>query len=184
MTEETIWHKFHPIYRNLLKVGLERTFPKGAVLNLDPLYETSNLIHDSSKETIIRVCEPSIKVIGSNNGKVVQVFFNPTLSVDPLFRRFVFFRKIQKYSWMAAARFGERLCFGFNAEDSQNEQYLPLVYYDGEFRPVYFRIQGRESNGIKKYVVYLEVCAWDEDQMVVVQARRVEVKDVPKHLLP
>ena len=183
MIVKRIWHKFHPIFENLLKVGFETTFPKEAVLNFNPIcYEASNLIHNSPNETIKRIYEPAVNVFGLKSG--IQVFFNPVLSTESSFRRLVFFRKIQKpYSLMVAARFGEESDFGFDSRNSYgnyDDMYLPLVY-DGWFRPVYFKIQ-KQNNGTKEKPVYLEVCAWDDDQMVVVQAGCVEAKDVPKHL--
>ncbi len=185
--EERIWNKFHPLFGPDLKVGFETTFPKEAVLNLDPLYEKSGLIHDSAKESVKRVYEPAIKVLESClDGGAAQVFFEPVLSDGSLFRRLVFARKINHSTqkprpWMVAARHGEVSHFGFDSWNSRNEKYLSLAYpgINEQFIPVYVKIQdGKEG------FIYLEIWAWDEDgEKIVVQGRRVAENRVPKSLL-
>ncbi len=183
-----IWGKFHPLFKSNLKVGFETTFPKEAVvLNLDPLYEKSGLIYNSAKESVKRVYEPAVQILGSClNGEAAQVFFEPVSLTGSLFRRLVFARKM-KYSsrkprlWMVAARYGEVSCFGFDSWNSRSERYLSLAYAGMEesFIPVYVKIQ----NG-KEDFIYLEVWAWDEGEgkNVVVQARRISKNETPELL--
>ncbi|MDP2945926.1 MAG: hypothetical protein Q8N61_00525 [bacterium] len=182
---ERIWNKFHPLYGPDLKVGLETTFRKDVVLDLDPLYGKSGLIHDSAKESVQRVYEPAVKVLGScKDGKAVQIFFEPVSSASSLFQRLVFTRKFNPTQkprcWTVAARHGEVSHFGFDSWNSKDQRYLSLAYpgISGQFIPVYVKIQ----NG-KEGFVYLEVWAWEEDGEVVIQARRVENADVPESLI-
>lgn len=180
-----IWNKFHPLFGPDLKVGFATTFRKKVVLSLNPLYERSGLIHKPHDESVKRVYEPAIKVLGScKDGEVAQVFFKPVSPVESLFRRLVFFRKIYSQKpcpWMVAARYGEVSHFGFDSWNSRNEKYLSLAYpgINKQFIPVYVKIQdGKEG------FIYLEIWAWDEDgKKIVVQGRRVAENRVPKSLL-
>jgi hypothetical protein len=160
------------------------------VLDLNPLYGESGLIYDPPKETVKRVYEPAIKVLGScKDGEAVQIFFELASQVGSLFRRLVFARKIKNPTqkprcWIVAARHGEVTHFGFDSWNSKDQRYLSLAYpgISGQFIPVYVKIQ----NG-KEDFVYLEVWACDEDGdedgKVVVQARRVVNADVPESLI-
>jgi len=182
--EERIWNKFHPLFGPDLKVGFETTFRKEVVLDLDPLYEKNGLIHDPPNETVKRVYEPAVKVLGSClDGEAAQVFFEPVLSAESLFRRLVFMRKIKFSSqgpkqWMVAARHGEVSHFGFDSWNSKDQRYLSLAYMglNEEFIPVYVKIQ---DNGGKGGFIYLEVWAWDVESQVLVQARRVDESEAP-----
>ncbi len=115
-TGEKMWGKFHAIFGADLKVGFETTFLKEVILNLNPLYEKSGLIHTSIKELVkrVRVYEPAIEVRGSCvDGEAAQVFFEPVSSDGSLFRRLVFARKIEQSKqkprgWRGGARDGER----------------------------------------------------------------------------
>jgi len=190
--EDKIWQKFHPLFGPDLKVGFETTFPKEAVLNLDPLYEKSGLIHDSPKESVKRIYEPAIKVFGSClDGEAAQVFFEPVSPNGSLFRRLVFARKTDVYIgkpkwWIVAARHGEITTFGFDSWNSKNEKYLSLAYpgieAGGQFIPVYFKARNRmdEDEGC----VYLQMWAFDEGKgrRVIAQARRVRETEVPESL--
>ncbi len=180
-----VWNKFHQIFGPDLKVGFETTFSKGKEVVLDPLYGKNGLIHDPPDATVKRVYEPA-KVLGSClDGEAAQVFFEPALLDGALFRRLVFARKIDHRNgrprqWMVIARHGELFHFGFDSWNSRDERYLSLAYpgLNEQFIPVYVKIQ--EKGGL---FVYLEVWAWDNDDNVVVQARRVSEQDVPKSLL-
>ena len=177
--EGRIWNKFHSLFGPDLKVGFETTFPKEVVLNLDPLYGKSGLIHDSAKESVQRVYEPAVKVLGSClDGDATQVFFESVSPIGLLFRRLVFAKKRR---WMVAARHGEVSHFGFDSWNSKDQRYLSLAYpgISGQFIPVYVKIQ----NG-KEDFVYLEVWAWDEEGngRIVVQGRHVGEKEAPKSL--
>ena len=180
------WNKFHPLFGPDLKVGFETTFPKAAFLDLDPLYEKSGLIHDPPNETFKRIYEPAIEILGScKDGDAAQVFFEPALLDGVLFKRLVFTRKINHRSgkprrWMAAARHGELFNFGFDSWNSREERYLSLAYpgLNEQFIPVYVKIQdGKEGS-----FLYLEVWSWDDNNQVVVQARRVLGEEIPGSL--
>lgn len=181
-----IWHKFHPLFGSYLKVGFETTFPKGTALNLGSLYEKSGLIHDPPNEKVVRVYEPATKILGSClDGDATQVFFEPVSPANSLFRRLMFFRNTDPKKprhWMIAARFNETSHFGFDSWNTRNERYLPLAYpsegVDGQFIPVYFKIQTEGGD-----FVYLEVWSWNEKSNVVIQARRVSEKEAPEHLI-
>ena len=185
---ERIWNKFHPLFGPDLKVGFETTFPKATVLSLlDPLYEKSGLVHYSPKESVIRVYEPAVKVLGSClDGHATQIFFEPVSSDGPLFRRLVFARKFEHSTqkprrWMAAARHGEVSHFGFDSWNSKSQRYLALAYpgLNEQFIPVYVKIQNRKEGSF----VYLEVWAWvNKNDKVVVQGRRVNEEETPKSL--
>ncbi|MEK7578245.1 MAG: hypothetical protein AAB456_00805 [Patescibacteria group bacterium] len=186
-----IWHKFHPLFGPDLKIGFETTFPREVILNLPPFYGKSGLVYDSAKESVKRIYEPAIKVLGSClSDMAAQVFFKPVPSAGSLFHRLVFARKInhstrEPRQWMIAARHGEMSYFGFDSWNSWNERYLSLAYpgISKEFVPVYVKIQDKGGNG---GFVYLEVWAWDEDsegKKVAVQARRVTENEAPKSLL-
>ena len=183
--EEKIWAKFHPLFGSDLKVGFETTFPKEVILNLNPLYEKSGFIHDSAKESVKRIYEPAVKVLGSClDSNAAQVFFKPASLDDALFRRLVLTRKIDHRSgkprqWMVVARRGEITHFGFDSWNSKNQRYLFLAYpgLEESFIPVYVKIQEKGGG-----TVYLEVWAWGENGKVVVQGRRVYEKDVPESL--
>ena len=187
---ERMWNKFHQLFGPDLKVGFETTFPKEVVLNLDPLYEKSGLIHDSAKESVKRIYEPAVEVLGSRkDGEAVQIFFEPVSLANSLFRRLVFARKIKNPAqkprcWMIAARHGEITHFGFDSWNSKDQRYLSLAYPGiiKQFIPVYVKIQNGKEGEEKKEFVYLEVWAWDEDGKVVVQGRRVNEEETPKSL--
>ncbi len=185
--EERIWNKFHPLFGPNLKVGFETTFRKEVViLSLDPLYEKSGLVHDSPKESVKRIYEPAIEVRGSCvDGDAAQVFFEPVSPTESFFRRLVFARKFKHSAqkprrWMMAARFGEVVPFGFDSWNSKSQRYLALAYpgLNEEFVPVYVKIQ----NGKEGSFIYLEVWAWDKDDKVVVQGRRVNEEETPESL--
>lgn len=186
---ERIWNKFHTLFGPDLKVGFETTFIKEVVLNLDPLYEKSGLIHGSAKESVKRVYEPA-KVLGScKDSDAAQVFFEPVSQTGSLFRRLVFFRKIYPQKprpWIVAARHGEVSHFGFDSWNSKNQRYLSLAYpgVSEEFVPVYVKIQdGKEGKG--EEIVFMEVWAWNMVGMagtVVVQGRRVNKEETPESL--
>ncbi|MCX6813344.1 MAG: hypothetical protein NTV77_02610 [Candidatus Azambacteria bacterium] len=181
---ERVWNKFHTLFGPDLKVGFETTFTKEVVLNLNMLYWKSGLIHNSPSETVKRVYEPAVKVLGScKDGEAVQVFFEPVSPVEALFRRLVFFRKAYPQKprpWVVAARHGEVEHFGFDSWNSKDQKYLSLAYpgVSGEFAPVYVKIQDGKEDGF----VYLEVWAWSEDGKVVVQGRRVGKSETPESL--
>src|SRR3989344_1967246 len=152
--EGKIWSKFHPLFGPDLKVGFETTFPAVTVLDLlDPRYEKNGLIHYQPKKPIVRVCEPARKI--RDDGK-------PRL-------------------WIVAARHGEIATFGFDSWNSNDQRYLALAYpgesVDGQFTPVYFKIQ----NG-KEGFVYLEVWALDDEVQALVIARRIEESAALEHL--
>ncbi|MDO8743429.1 MAG: hypothetical protein Q7J30_02685 [Candidatus Azambacteria bacterium] len=191
---ERIWSKFHPLFGADLKVGFETTFPAVTVLDLlDPLYEKSGLIHYQPKESIVRICEPATKIVGSClDNDAAQVLFKPVSSDGPLYQRLVFARKIDHQlqkarRWIVAARYPsayyhEITTFGFDSPlNSNNQRYLPLAYPgrdpDGQFAPVYFKIQ----NG-KEEFIYLETWVLDDLVQVLVTARRVEESKAPEHL--
>jgi len=179
---ERIWSKFHPLFGPDLKVGFETTFPKEVMLKLDPLYEKSGLVHESSNEPVRRIYEPAYKILGSClNSNTAQVFFEPVPALDSLFRRLVFARRVkQKPRWMVAARHGELFHFGFDSFNARSERYLSLAYtgLSEQFIPVYVKIQ----NG-KEGFIFLEIWAWSEKNgKVVVQARKVEKKEAPVSL--
>ena len=182
--EERIWNKFHALFGPDLKVGFETTFPKEVVLSLDPLYWESGLVHNPLSEPIKRVYEPAVKILGDcRNGEAVQVFFEPVLPADSLFRRLVFARKVSHHTqkprhWTVAARHGEFTHFGFDSWNSRNERYLSLAYtgLSEQFVPVYVKIQDNEG------FVYLEMWAWDDELQVLVQARRVSESEAPESL--
>ncbi len=186
-TGEKMWGKFHAIFGADLKVGFETTFLKEVILNLNPLYEKSGLIHTSIKELVkrVRVYEPAIEVRGSCvDGEAAQVFFEPVSQTSSLFRRLVFARKVSHHTqkprcWMVAARHGEVSHFGFDSWNSRGQRYLSLVYSGtSEFVPVYIKIQdGKEGS-----FIYLEVWAWNDGGKIVVQGRRVEANEVPELL--
>ncbi len=135
MGEEKIWNKFHPLFGPDLKVGFETTFPRTAVLDLVPLYKESGLIHEPpTSETVKRIYEPAIKVVGSClDGEAAQVFFEPVSPTESLFRRLVFARKFEHSAqkprrWMIVARHGEVSHFGFDSWNSKSQRYLSLAY--------------------------------------------------------
>jgi len=183
-----VWNKFHSLFGPDLKVGFETTFPKEGAL-VDPLYEKSGLVHESSDEPIRRIYEPACEILGSClEGEAAQVFFEPVSQAGSLFRRLVFARKMGKSQrprlWMVAARHGEPAHFGFDSWNSRNERYLSLAFpgLNQEFIPVYFKIQTKGGD-----FVYLEVWAWGEnkkggEEQVIVQARRV-TEEVPESLV-
>jgi len=181
---ERDWRKFHPIFGADFKVAFETTFRKEAILNLGPFYGENGLIHNLPNETVKRIYEPAVQILGScKDGEAVQVFFEPVLPVESLFRRLVFFRKIYPQKprpWMVAARHGEVSHFGFDSWNSKDQKYLSLAYpgISEQFIPVYVKIQ----NGKEGSFIYLEVWAWDEDGKVVVQGRRVNEEETPKSL--
>lgn len=185
------WNKFHPLFGADLKVGLETTFRKEVFLDLDPLYEKSGLVHEQPDEIVKRVYEPAVAVRGSCvDGDAAQVFFELALPDGAMFKRLVLVRKIDHHSgkprrWMIAARHDELLHFGFDSFNSRSERYLYLAYpgLEENFIPVYVKIQEKGGKGGNGGFIYLEVWAWDEDDNVVVQARRVSEQDVPKSLL-
>lgn len=181
---ERVWNKFHPVFGPDLKVGFETTFPRGAVLDLDPLYEKNELIHKSLNEPLIRVYEPA-RVMGSCcDGRMANVLFVPVPQKGALFRRLVFARKIDRVTrqarrWMIVARHGEITTFGFDSWNSKNQRYLALAYpgEGGEFVPTYMKI--KDVNG---GFVYLELGAYDDEVQVLFTAIRVEERKVPKLL--
>ena len=184
------WNKFHPIFEPGLKVGFETTFPGATDLDKHPflLYKKLGLIHDPPNESVKRVYEPAVKILGSClDSNAAQVFFKPASLDGALFRRLVFARKIDHRSGkprrcMMAARHGELFHFGFDSWNSRSERYLYLAYpgLEESFIPVYVKIQdGKEGS-----FIYLEVWAWDEGEgkNVVVQARRISEKEAPESL--
>ena len=180
---ERIWQKFHPIFGSDLKVGFETTFPKGAVLELDPLYKKSGLVHEPPSETIVRIYEPA-RVTGSClDGKRAQVLFVPVSQKGSVFRRLVFSRKIgddgHPRRWMTVARHGEIATFGFDSWNSKDQRYLTLAYpgEDGEFQSVYVKIKDVDGS-----FIYLEFGAWDDEVQVLFTAHRVNENAVPKLL--
>jgi hypothetical protein len=184
---EKIWNKFHPLFGPDLKVGFETTFLRGAVLDINPLYKKNGLIHEPpTSETVKRIYEPAIEVRGSCvDGDAAQVFFEPVSLAESLFRRLVFARKFEHSAqkprrWMTAARFGEVVPFGFDSWNSKSQRYLALAYpgLNEQFVPVYVKIQ----NGKEDSFIYLEVWAWEKDEKVVVQGRRVNEEETPKLL--
>ncbi len=184
------WNKFHPIFGSDLKVGFETTFPGATDLDKHPLplYKKFGLIHDPPNESVKRVYEPAVKVLGSCvDGEAAQVFFEPVSPVGSLFRRLVFTRKVDHFTgrprrWMMIARRGEVTHFGFDSWNSKNQRYLSLAYpgINGEFIPVYVKIQ---EKGGKGWSVNLEVWAWDEGKNIVVQARRISEKEAPESII-
>src|SRR3990167_4807988 len=185
--EGKIWSKFHPLFGPDLKVGFETTFPAVTVLDLlDPRYEKNGLIHYQPKKPIVRVCEPATKIVGSCvDGQIAQVFFEPAPQKESLYRRLVFARKIRDDGkprlWIVAARHGEIATFGFDSWNSNDQRYLALAYpgesVDGQFTPVYFKIQ----NG-KEGFVYLEVWALDDEVQALVRAGRIEGGAAGEHV--
>lgn len=191
MAEEKIWNKFHPLFGPDLKVGFETTFPKTvAPADLDPLYEKSGLFRHILGETVRRVYEPAVKIVGSClDGEVAQVFFEPVPQAGSLFRRLVFSRKLGESQkprcWIVAARHGEIAHFGFDSWNSKDLRYLALAYpgqSDGQFAPVYFKIQEKKGGEKENCFVYLEVWALDDEVQVLVCARRIDEKAAPAHL--
>lgn len=180
---EKVWNKFHPVFGPDLKVGFETTFPRGAILELDPLYEKSGLVYKPPNEKIVRVYEPA-KVMGSCcEGRMVNILFVPVVPQrGTLFRRLMFTRKIEKGQprrWITMARHEEAAPFGFDSWNSKNPKYLTLAYPDQEeFVPVYVKIQNIDGN-----FVYLELSANDDEAQVLFSASRVNENMVPKHLL-
>ena len=185
--EGKIWSKFHPLFGSDLKVGFEMTFSKGAAAldGLNPLYEKSGLIHKPLNETVTRVYEPAVEILGScKDSDGAQVLFEPALPDGVLFRRLILTRKIDHHSgkprrWMVAARYGEATHFGLGSWNSKDQRYLSLAYpgLNPEFVPVYFKIQMEGGD-----FVYLEVWAWGSDK-IVVQGRRVRENEVPESLI-
>ena len=186
--EGKIWSKFHPLFGPDLKVGFETTFPAVTVLDLlDPRYEKNGLIHYQPKKPIVRVCEPATKIVGSCvDGQIAQVFFEPAPQKESLYRRLVFARKIDHSSqkprlWVVAARHGEIATFGFDSWNSKDHRYLALAYpgesVDGQFMPVFFKIQRKEGG-----FVYLEVWGMDDEVQFLVTARRIEESAAPEQL--
>lgn len=180
---ERVWQKFHPVFGPDLKVGFETTFPRGAVLELDPLYENSGLIHKPPNETTMRIYEPA-RVIGSCcDGRAVDVLFVPVSQKGSIFRRLMFARKMiygQARRWMVVARHGEIATFGFDSWNSKNQRYLSLAYPDQEeFTPTFVKIQNIGIGGF----VYLELWAYDDEVQTLFTARRVNEDAVPEHLL-
>ena len=184
------WNKFHPIFGPDLKVGFETTFPGATDLDKHPflLYKKFGLIHDPLNESVKRIYEPAVKILGSClDGEAAQVFFEPVSSFGSLFRRLVFTRKVDRSTWrprlqMMAARHGEVIHFGFDSWNSKSQKYLSLAYPGiNEFMPVYVKIQ---EKGGKGWFVNLEVWAWDEGEgkNVVVQARRISENEAPESL--
>ena len=189
MTEKT-WNKFHPVFGPDLKVGFETTFPRNAASDLGPLYKKSGLIHDPENRPVKRVYEPATKIVGSCvDGDIAQVFFEPVSQVGSLFRCLVFARKIEAQGprrWMVAARHGEIVHFGFDSWNSKDQRYLALAYpgksADGQFMPVYFKIQNGKEGGKEKNFVYLEVWCLDDEVQALVVARRIDEKGAPEQL--
>ena len=181
---ERVWQKFHPIFGPDLKVGFETTFPRGAVLELDSLYEKSGLIHKPSNETTMRIYEPARVFCSCRDGRMAQVLFVPVSQKGELFRRLVFARKIEKGQprrWTVFARHGEVAPFGFDSWNSKNQRYLALAYpgEDDEFVPTFVKIQDIDCGGF----VYLELWAYDDEVQILFTARRVNEDAVPEHLL-
>ncbi|MFH1392998.1 MAG: hypothetical protein ABIG73_01265 [Patescibacteria group bacterium] len=180
-----VWNKFHSIFGPDLKVGFETTFPKGAVLNLDPLYEKSGLVHKPPKENVVRVYEPA-RVSGSccNGGEKAQILFAPVSQKGARYRRLVFTRKIgddgQPRRWMTFGRHAEVTPFGFDFWNTKNQKYLALAYPgpSGEFTPTFVKIGSADGD-----FIYLELGAWDDEVQVLFTADRVNEDAVPKHLL-
>lgn len=182
---ERIWQKFHPVFGPDLKVGFETTFPKGAALDLDPLYEKSDLIHKPPNEKTMRVYEPARVFCSCLDGRQAQVLFVPVSQKGALFRRLVFARKIESATqeprrWMVAARHGEAVHFGFDSWNSKNQRYLALAYPgpDDEFMPTFVKIQN-----VGGEFIYLEFWVDDDEMQVLFTARRANEDAVPKHLL-
>lgn len=181
---ERIWNKFHPIFGPDLKVGFETTFPKGAVLDLDPLYRRSGLVHEPPKEKVVRIYDPA-RVMGSccDGGKKAQILFVPVSRKGALFRRLVFARKIgddrRPFVWLTFGRHAEVTPFGFDSWNSRDQRYLALAYpgADGEFAPTFVKIQD-----VNRGFVYLKLGAYDDEVQVLFSADRVDENIVPKHL--
>src|SRR3990167_6014202 len=76
---------------------------------------------------------------------------------------------------------GEIATFGFDSWNSNDQRYLALAYpgesVDGQFTPVYFKIQ----NG-KEGFVYLEVWALDDEVQALVRAGRIEGGAAGEHV--
>ncbi|MBI4919855.1 hypothetical protein HY838_01000 [Candidatus Azambacteria bacterium] len=186
---EKIWNKFHPLFGSDLKVGLEFTYPRDAVLDLNPLYKKSGLIHKSPKESVARVCEPAIKTVGCcKTGRAAKVFFeSPLHDKESLFRRLVFSRKSDSDNkprlWMVFARHGEACHFGFDSWNSRSDRYLTLAFpgtgLDDQFIPAYVKIQA----GKEEEFVYLELWAWSDSSRIVIQGRRVSICEAPQMLI-
>lgn len=185
---EGIWQKFHPLYEADLKVGLETVFSRSSIVSLEGFYAAKGMLHQSNNEPIKRLYEPATKIVGScvDNGPAAQVFF--TLKpLRHLYRRLVFSRKLDESQkprlWMVAARHGEIASFGFDSWNSKDPRYLALAYPgknpDGQFTPVYFKIQRKEE---EKSFIYLEVWSLDDEAQALVCARRIDEKDAPEHL--
>ena len=176
---EKAWNKFHALLGSGLKVGFETTFLRAVVLDLNPLYEERGLIHDRPNETVKRISEPAAKILSCQNDDAIQIFFEPVLPANSLYRQLIFTRKTRNH-WMVAARHGEVSHFGFDSWNSKSLRYLALAYpgLSKNFVPVYFKIQMEGGD-----FVFLEIWAWDEDSQVVVQGRKVDRKEAPEHLI-
>jgi len=186
--EKMFWNKFHPLFGADLKVGFETSFMRDHGLNLDPRYRECGLIHDPKGEPVKKICEPAVKIVGSclDGGEITQVFFEPVPQKESLYRRLVFARKIDHSSqkprlWVVAARHGEIATFGFDSWNSKDHRYLALAYpgesVDGQFMPVFFKIQRKEGG-----FVYLEVWGMDDEVQFLVTARRIEESAAPEQL--
>ena len=180
---DRIWQKFHPLFGPDLKIGFETTFPKGTVLNLDPLYREHGLVHDPPKEKVVRIYEPA-RVSGSCcNSEKAQILFVPVSQKGVRYRRLVFARKIgddrQSCRWMIFGRHAEVTPFGFDSWNSKNQRYLALAYpgADGEFAPTFVKIQD-----VNRGFVYLKLGAYDDEVQVLFSADRVDENIVPEHL--
>lgn len=173
------WYKFHPLVGATLKVAFESNFLPQEILGIDERYSRFGMIYKN--HSVQRIYEPALEIVGSfETDTAVQIFFEP-ISPEPQYRRLVFAKKTGKRNWMLAGRHGEEKVFGFNAENSRDEHYLPLAYpgLTGEFIPVYFKIRKNGDPGF----IYLEVWAWDEDKKTTIQARRVDEAEAPGHLI-
>lgn len=192
--EKKIWDKFHPLFGPDLKVGFETTFPRETAVILDSWYAQNGLIHNNPKETVKRISEPAVGVWGSClDGITAQVRFRPISDKGALFRKLVFARKIDNHSraprrWMVAARHGEVSSFGFDSWNSKSQRYLSLAYTGPleQFVPVYFKIRVRNEGkkSVEEKFIYLQILAVDDEETVLVQARRIREVETPEQLRP
>lgn len=187
---EKIWNKFHPLFGADLKVGIETTLSRSSIVSLEGFYATKGMLHQPGNEPIKRLYEPATEIVGSCfDGETAQVSFN-LKPLRHLYRRLVFARKIDHETqkprlWMLAARHAEIATFGFDSWNSKDQRYLSLAYPgknpDGQFTPVYFKIQnGKEEK--EKSFIYLEVWGLDDEVTFIVTARRIDEHDAPAHL--